>query len=116
MFIIDLHELHFRELFEVLHERARNGIERAVRLTTASQVDMRHAIGKCQFAVTGETVEHESEALIAFDIAGTFEIFIEHRTDQILGRGDVTRRGDLIRKLAGDQTVVIREVDIDLHV
>ena len=85
MFIIDLDELHLGELFEVEHERERDGIERAVRLATAREIDVRNAIGKYQFVVTSETVEHEGKPLVAFDIAGTFEEFIEHAADQVLG-------------------------------
>ena len=53
-------------------------------MTTARQIDMRHTVSKRQFAVTGETVQHEGKALVAFNIARTFEIFIEHGADQIL--------------------------------
>ena len=45
---------------------------------------MCNAIGKCKFAVTGETIEHEGESLVALDIAGTLEVFIKHRANQIL--------------------------------
>lgn len=84
MFIIDLDELHLRELFEVEHKRERNSIERAIRLATAREINMRDAIRKDKFAVAGETVEHEGEPLVAFDIARTLEEFIEHAADQIL--------------------------------
>jgi hypothetical protein len=77
VFVVDFDKLHFRELFEVFHERTRDVIERAVRLTFARQVNVRYTIGKSQFAVAGETIEHQCESLIAFDIAGTFEEFIE---------------------------------------
>jgi len=85
-------------------------------LARAGQIDVRHTVGKCQLAIAGETVEHEREPLIAFDIARTFEEFIEHAANQILGRRDITRRRHLIRKLSGDETVVICEVDIEFHV
>ena len=68
-------------MFEVERKRECNRIERAVRLTTAREIDMCNAIGKGEFAVAVETIEHEGESLIAFDIAWTFEIFIEHGTD-----------------------------------
>ena len=84
MFIVNFHELNFRELFEIFHERARDGVERAVRLATAREVYMRDTIGKCNFVVASESVEHEGEPLVAFDAAGTFEIFIEHCANQIL--------------------------------
>jgi len=108
--------LYLGELFEIEHKRPRNGIERAVRLTTASQINMRHTVSKCQFAVTGKAVEHQGESLVAFDIARTLEKFIQYSADQIFRRRNEARRRDLIRKLPGDQTVVICEVDIDLHI
>ena len=58
MFIVNLDELNFRELFEIFHERARDGIKRAIRLTIAHKIDMRDTIGKHKFAVTVETVQH----------------------------------------------------------
>ena len=76
--------MNFGELFEVEREWERDGIERAVRLTTTREIYMRDAIGKCQFAVASETIEHEGKSLVALDIAGTLEVFIEHGADQIL--------------------------------
>ena len=116
MFIVDLDELNFRELFEIFHERARDGIKRAIRLTIPHKIDMRDTIGKHKFAVTVETVQHQGESLVTFDIARAFEIFIERCANEILRGGDITRHGDFIRKLPGDQTVVICEVDIDLYI
>ena len=84
MFVVDLDKLNLGELFEIYHQRAGDGIQRAIRLTTAREIDMRDAIGKYEFAVTGKTVEHECKSLVAFNIAGSFEIFIEYRADQIL--------------------------------
>ena len=77
MFVIDFDKLHFGELFEVFHERTRDVIKGAVRLTFAREIHLRHTIGKSQFAVTGEAIEYQRESLIAFDIAGAFEEFIE---------------------------------------
>jgi len=51
--------LHFRELFEIFGERARDVIERAIRLTCACQIYMCNAIGKGKFAITGETIKHQ---------------------------------------------------------
>ena len=45
---------------------------------------MRDAIGIFKFAVTGEAVEDESESLIAFHIAGTFEEFVQDSADDVL--------------------------------
>ena len=107
--------MNFGELSEIEHERERDGIERTVRLAPAREIDMRDTIRKGKFAVASETIEHERESLIAFDSPRTFEIFIEDGTDQILGGGDKALRGNLIRKLPGDQAVVICVVDIDLY-
>jgi len=73
--------LNLGELFEIKHERDCNVIERAVRLATAGEIHVRHAIGKCQFAVAGEAVKHEGKSLVAFDVARTFEEFIEDAAD-----------------------------------
>lgn len=77
--------MNFGELFEVEHQRERDGVERAVRLATAREVDMHNTISKSDLAVACETVEHERESLVAFDSARTFEVFIEDGADQILG-------------------------------
>lgn len=84
MFIVDLDELNFGELFEVLHERKRNRVKRAIRLATPRKVNVGNTIGKCQFAIASESVEHKRKPLITFDIPRTFEVFIENGADQIL--------------------------------
>lgn len=115
MFIVDLDELHLGKLLEILRERLGDVIQRAVGLALPDEIDVRHTIGIGEAAVTGETIEHQREALVPFDIAGTLEEFIEDRAEQILVGRDKARRFDLIRKLPGDQPVVIGEIDIDLH-
>ena len=80
MFIIDFDKLHLGELFEVFSQRARNIIERTIRLAFASQIHVCNAIRKRKLAVTGETVEDEGQSLVTFDIARSLEEFIEHRT------------------------------------
>lgn len=79
VFVIDFDKLHFGELLEVFHERARDVVERAIRLASARQIHMCYAITKDEFAITSETVENQCESLIPFDIARPFEKFIEHR-------------------------------------
>lgn len=76
--------MNFWKLFEVEHQRERDGVERTVRLATAREIDMRDTIGKGELAIASEAVEHERESLVAFDIARTFEVFIEDGTNQIL--------------------------------
>ena len=77
--------MNFGELFEIEHERERDGIERTIRLATAREIDMRDTIGKGKFAIASETIEHERESLVTFDSTRTFEVFIEDGADQILG-------------------------------
>ena len=67
-------------MLEVFHEWARDVIERAVRLALPYEIDLRHTVGKCEFAITSETIEHQCESLIALDIARTFEELIEDGT------------------------------------
>lgn len=76
--------MNFWKLFEVEHQRERDGVERTVRLATAREIDMRDTIGKGELTIASEAVEHERESLVAFDIARTFEVFIEDGTNQIL--------------------------------
>jgi hypothetical protein len=73
------------------------------------------AVGVLDSAVPGEAVEHESETLVAFHIAGTLEEFIEHRADQILRRGDEACNRNFVGKIPANQAVVIGEVDCHLH-
>jgi len=82
--IIDLDELDFGELLEVLDERLGNGIKCAIGLATASKVNMRNTIGKGKFAIAGKTIEYQCKTLIALNIARTLEEFIQHCTDQVL--------------------------------
>ena len=84
MFIINFDELNFGELFEIEHQGERNGIERAIRLTTTCKIHVCNTISECKFAVTGETIGHERQPLVTFNITGTFEVFIEDCADQIL--------------------------------
>lgn len=115
MFVVDLDELHFGELFEVRRERERDVVQRAVRLTRAREIDVRNTVGVFDAAVAGESVQHKRQSLIAFHVAGTFEEFIEHCADEILSRWDEARHWHFIRKLPADQAVVIGEVNIHLH-
>ena len=110
--IVYLDELNLRELFEIRHDRLRDGIQRAIRLTTAREIDVRDAVCIFEFAVPGEAVEHECETLVAFHIAGTLEVFIEHGANQILCGGNKARHRDLIWQLPADQAIVICEIDI----
>jgi hypothetical protein len=108
--------LHFGELLEIFHQRTRDVVEGAVGLAAACQVDVCNAISKGQSAITREAVQDERESLIPLDITGSFEELIEHRAQKIDVGRDKARHGDLIRKLPADQTIVIGEVDIDLHI
>ena len=76
MFIVNLDILNLRELFEILHERLCDGVQRPVRLTFASQINMCNPICNDQFAVTRKTVEHQPQSLIPFNIPRTLEVFI----------------------------------------
>ena len=116
MLVVDFDKLHFGELFEIFCQRTRDVVERAIRLAGTGQIDMGNAVGEGESAVAGETVEDQRESLITLNIAGTLEEFIEHRTQEVFVGGDETRRGDLIRKLAADQPIVIGKVDLDLHI
>lgn len=91
MLVVNFDELHFGELLEVLHERNGNVVQRAVRLALAREVRVDDAICIFHFAVTGEAVRYERQSLVALHIAGTFEEFIQRRTDEVFGGGDKAR-------------------------
>lgn len=114
--IVNLDVLNIGELFEVLHDRAGDGVERAVGLAGTGEVNVRHAISIFDLAVAVETVEHEGESLFALDPDRTLEIFIEHGADDIARGGDKPRGWDLVRELTADQFVIVCKVDIDLHI
>lgn len=77
---------------------------------------MRDAVGIFQFGVAGKPVQHERQSLVALHVAGAFEEFIEHSTDQVFGRGDKASRTRLVRKLTVDQAVVVGKVDIHFDI
>ena len=77
---------------------------------------MCNAIGVLELAIASEAIEHECKTLVALHIAGTFEIFIEHCADQVLGRWDKARRACLVGKLSADQALVVGKVNIDLYI
>ena len=79
MFVIDFDELHFGELFEIFCERARDVVKRAIRLAAARQIYMCNTVCKGELAIAREAVADQCQPLIAFDVTGTFEEFIEHR-------------------------------------
>ena len=81
--IVDLDILNIGKLFEILHDRTRDGIQRAIGLTHAAEIDMRNTVSIFDFAIAGKTVEHQGKTLIAFDTHRTLEIFIEDGTNNI---------------------------------
>lgn len=85
-------------------------------MTFACEINVRDAIGIFQFGIAGKAVEDKRESLVSFYIAGPFEIFVQHRADQIPCGGNKACRARLIRKLPADQTIVVCEIDIHLHI
>ena len=77
--------MHFRELFEIRHQWTSDRVKRSVRLTTTRKIYMRNAISIGDLAIASETVEDKRQSIIALDIAWAFEVFIEHRADEIFG-------------------------------
>ena len=44
---------------------------------------MRDAVGKFEFAVTGEAIGYQRKSLVAFDITGAFEEFVQDSANKI---------------------------------
>ena len=71
--VIDLHELHLRELLEIQSDQVRNVEVPAFRRTHALKINIRHAIDYFQFAVAGKAVVDGDPAIcIFFRGAGAF--------------------------------------------
>ena len=81
--IVDLDILNIGELFEVLHERTRDSVQRAVGLACPCEINVCNAISVFELAIPGETIEHQGKSLIVFNADRTLEIFIEHRANNI---------------------------------
>lgn len=114
--IVDLDVLNVGELFEVLRDRARDGVKCAVGLAGAGEVNMCHTIGIFKFAITGETVKHEGESLFTLHTDRTLEVFVEHGADDIAGGWHEARGRNFIRELTADQFIIVGKVDIDLYI
>jgi hypothetical protein len=82
--VVDLDELNVGELLEVDGQRAGDGVERAVGLAGAGQVDMRHAVGEFESAVACKAVQDQGKPIVPFHIAGTFEELVQDSPDEVL--------------------------------
>lgn len=79
--IVDLYKLNVGELFEIQCQRACDRVQGSIGLTGTFQINVRNTVGKFEFAITGKTVEDQGKVLVAFDIAGTLEEFVQDGTN-----------------------------------
>lgn len=114
--IVDLDELDLRELFEIGHQGTGNRVERPVRLALPGEINIHAAVQELDFAIPRKAIIDHCEPLIAFHISGTLEELVEHSTDYILRRGGKANHRDFIRKLTGEQAIIICEVHLDAPV
>lgn len=112
--VINLDELDLRELFEIRHQRTRDGVKRPIRLTIPFQINMYSPICKDKPAVACKAIEYESKSFVPFHITGTLEELIKNRSNPSFGREGKARHRDLVRKLTSDQPLIICEVNVDL--
>jgi hypothetical protein len=56
-------------------------------------------IGKDKPAIACKAVEYETQSLISFHVAGTFEELIEDSSDALFRGENDTRHGNLVREL-----------------
>jgi hypothetical protein len=82
--IIDFDELNLRKLFEVRHQRASDGIQRAIRLTIPCQINMHATICKDNISIACKTIEYNCKPLIPFNATRTLEKLIEYSSYNIL--------------------------------
>ena len=103
-------------MFKACHQRARDVVERAVRLAATRQVNIHPTIPELYFSVACKSVVDHGETPVAFHVTGTLEELVEDGIDDIPGRRNETLHRDLIRELTGDQPLIVCEVKGDLHV
>lgn len=60
---------------------------------------MHPPIGKDKPAIACKAVEYETQSLISFHVAGTFEELIEDSSDALFRGENDTRHGNLVREL-----------------
>ncbi len=89
MFIVDLHELHIRELLDRGDQRLRDVVLGAIGLADALQIDMQDAVGQVDAAVTHKTVPHGHQAGVLFGGVRSLEVLIHHRRDWVGRREDL---------------------------
>ena len=85
-------------------------------MAIACKIDVCNTIREQKLAITCKSIEYQSKPLISFNIPGALEEFIKHRTDEVPGRRHEARHRDLVWELAGDQPIIICEVNIDLYI
>ena len=54
--IVDLHELHFRELFEVVREQVRDRIRCTGAITRPGEVDVSHTVDEFKTVIASEAI------------------------------------------------------------
>jgi len=82
--IINLDKLNIGELFEARHERARNVVQRAIRLASPCKINVHHIIYKLNFAIACKTITDHGKTLVPFHVTGTHKELIEDRINNIL--------------------------------
>jgi|GEM_PF-3251477 len=100
--IINLDELNLGELFEIRHQRTRNGVKRPVRLAVPAEIDMHPPISKDKPAIACKTIKYQAESLVSFHITGTFEELIEDSSHALFRREGHARHRNLVRELTGN--------------
>jgi len=97
--VINLDELNLRELFDIRHQRTRDGVKCAIRLAIPREVNVQSSVRKDKSAIACKAVEYETKSLISFHVAGTLEELVDYRSDAIFRGEAKARHSDLVGKL-----------------
>ena len=81
--VINLNELNLWELFEIRQQQTRDRVKRAVRLAISFEINMYSPVRKDKPAIACKAIQHETQSLVSFYIAGSLEKLIEHGSDTI---------------------------------
>jgi hypothetical protein len=100
--IINLDELNLWELFEIRHQRTRDGIKRPIRLAIPAEINMHPPIRKDKPAIACKAVKYKAESLVPFHITGTLEELIEDSSNALFRREGHARHRNLVRELTGN--------------
>ena len=85
-------------------------------MAIARQINVHTTVGKAHLAIACEAVGNDRQTLVAFDVTWSLEELIKDRDDDGFRCGNGASDRDFVRKLASNDSFIIREVNSDLYI